>query len=203
MSWHHGDWLAFAQAAAAVVAIIGAFGVVFFQHNLEVLRAEAKERQESARLIGMAASFVHETLEFLEKMATEKADPLRTETGAHRAAYSMKLHQHMEALNGIPIAGLATSSAAQRLIAARGLLNEAIHKASRDPTAGQANDHFSCIPAYGAPYAPVTRGLRAIAIALDEELKQFADVRYRCFTRRSWEALRRCGRPRGKISPGN
>jgi hypothetical protein len=80
----------------------------------------------------------------------------------------------MEALNGIPIAGLATSSAAHHLIAARGLLNDAIQKSGRDPTGGQGNDHFSCVPAYGAPYAPVTRGLRAIAAALDEELKRFS-----------------------------
>ena len=34
MSWNHGDWLSFAQAAASTAAIIGAYGVVFVQARL-------------------------------------------------------------------------------------------------------------------------------------------------------------------------
>jgi hypothetical protein len=34
MSWNHGDWLSFAQAAASTAAIIGAYGVVFVQAHL-------------------------------------------------------------------------------------------------------------------------------------------------------------------------
>jgi hypothetical protein len=36
MSWHHGDWLSFAQAAGSIIAIFGAFGAVLFQHSMHV-----------------------------------------------------------------------------------------------------------------------------------------------------------------------
>lgn len=34
MSWNHGDWLSFAQAAASTAAIIGAYDVVFVQARI-------------------------------------------------------------------------------------------------------------------------------------------------------------------------
>ncbi|WP_154234694.1 hypothetical protein [Burkholderia pseudomallei] len=47
MSWHRADWLAFAQAMAAVVGIFGAFGVVFLQNFFE--RSRNRKRQKSVR----------------------------------------------------------------------------------------------------------------------------------------------------------
>nr|WP_315596123.1 hypothetical protein [uncultured Cupriavidus sp.] len=49
-SFHRGDWLALAQSVASLVAIIGAFGVVFVQHHLDKTREKAAEnaRREKA-----------------------------------------------------------------------------------------------------------------------------------------------------------
>jgi hypothetical protein len=47
MSWHRGDWFSFAQAAVSVLAIAGAYGVVFFQRSLE--KSRSRHRLNSVR----------------------------------------------------------------------------------------------------------------------------------------------------------
>ncbi|WP_154641226.1 hypothetical protein [Burkholderia cenocepacia] len=54
MSWHRGDWLAFAQAAAAVVAILGAFGVVFLQNCFEKSRNRKRLSSVRAAIVEVA-----------------------------------------------------------------------------------------------------------------------------------------------------
>ena len=49
MSWHHGDWLAFAQAAAGVIAIFGAFGVALTQHWLHVRHTDRVAKWDRLR----------------------------------------------------------------------------------------------------------------------------------------------------------
>lgn len=49
MSWHHGDWLTFAQAVASVAAVIGAFGVVIFQHRLHTKHSEQVAARDRLR----------------------------------------------------------------------------------------------------------------------------------------------------------
>ncbi|TAM03707.1 MAG: hypothetical protein EPN70_13335 [Paraburkholderia sp.] len=49
MSWHHGDWLSFAQAAASTLAVAGAFGVVFFQHWIHVRHTGRVEERDRLR----------------------------------------------------------------------------------------------------------------------------------------------------------
>jgi len=56
MSWHHGDWLSFAQAAAAIAAIIGAYGVVFVQAHL------SKRAQRESLLSVIKAAHGHAKL---------------------------------------------------------------------------------------------------------------------------------------------
>lgn len=45
MSWHHQDWLSLAQAAATLIAIVGAFGVVFLQRRFEDKRNERRNSE--------------------------------------------------------------------------------------------------------------------------------------------------------------
>ncbi|WP_175785366.1 hypothetical protein [Burkholderia ambifaria] len=49
MSWHHGDWLAFAQAGAGVIAIFGAFGVALTQHWLHARHTDRVEKWDRLR----------------------------------------------------------------------------------------------------------------------------------------------------------
>lgn len=56
MSWHHEDWLSFAQAAAATAAIIGAYGVVFVQARL------SKRAQRVSMLSVIKAAHSHAKL---------------------------------------------------------------------------------------------------------------------------------------------
>lgn len=56
MSWHHEDWLSFAQAAASTLAIIGAYGVVFVQARL------SKRAQRESMLSVIEAAYGHAKL---------------------------------------------------------------------------------------------------------------------------------------------
>lgn len=56
MSWNHGDWLSFAQAAASTVAIIGAYGVVFVQAHL------ARRAQRESMFSVIEAAYGHAKL---------------------------------------------------------------------------------------------------------------------------------------------
>jgi hypothetical protein len=47
MSWHRVDWLSFAQAVAATLAVIAAFTVVFTQNRLERQRQRERDWQRA------------------------------------------------------------------------------------------------------------------------------------------------------------
>ncbi|MGY6129139.1 hypothetical protein ACW9YV_27905 (plasmid) [Paraburkholderia strydomiana] len=50
MSWHHGDWLSFAQAVAATLAVFVALGVVFVQDHVQ-RRNATNEAERKARVL--------------------------------------------------------------------------------------------------------------------------------------------------------
>ncbi|WP_427310517.1 hypothetical protein [Cupriavidus sp. H39] len=53
-SFHRGDWLSLAQSVASMIAIVGAFGVVFLQHHLQRDREAAAERAKFNRVLALA-----------------------------------------------------------------------------------------------------------------------------------------------------
>jgi hypothetical protein len=63
MSWHHGDWLAFAQAIAGVLAVVGAFGVVFLQHWIQASHARRTAGLERLRDRYRASTYVEALIE--------------------------------------------------------------------------------------------------------------------------------------------
>ncbi|WP_155741273.1 hypothetical protein [Burkholderia pseudomultivorans] len=63
MSWHHGDWLAFAQAVAGVLAIVGAFGVALTQHSMHVRHAERVAARDRLRDRYRAATYAEALLQ--------------------------------------------------------------------------------------------------------------------------------------------
>lgn len=172
-AFHRADWLSVAQTAASIIAIAGAFGVVFLQHHLERRREHKRENAESARLIGMAASFARDAYHTVGEMEAAKSDPLKTETAEDRARYRLSLMQILETLNGIPISQLATVESARLLIRVRDELNRAIHLASRDPAANLAHDHVSGSEQYGQPYRPIWNNIHEASQLLREERSKF------------------------------
>jgi hypothetical protein len=172
-AFHRADWLSLTQTVASLVAIGGAFGVVFLQHHLEQRREKQRRNEESARLVGMAAAFARDAYLAVGAMEAAKSNPLNTETGEHRRRDRLMLFQILESLNGIPIAQLATVQAARLLISVRDELNEAIQLAARDPAAGAAHDHVSCGEQYGLPYRGIWNRIREASELLKEEEKKF------------------------------
>ncbi|WP_272545688.1 hypothetical protein PPH94_008320 [Burkholderia cepacia] len=70
MSWHHGDWLSFAQAVVSAAAILGAFGVVFVQEHLQKA-ARGRERDAERDVAHkIAVIFVARALETVEDLLT-------------------------------------------------------------------------------------------------------------------------------------
>jgi hypothetical protein len=163
---------AWVQAIGSILAICGAFGVVFLQHWLQRRRDMQKERAEAARLIGMAASFAADAHSVVDSIERLKSDPLMTETTADRQRDRRRLAQTLEALNGIPIAGIATVEAARDLINTRNYLTRAIHLASHEPS-DFPNGHVPCHDAYGAPYRFLRDGLDRASDGLLREVKRF------------------------------
>jgi len=172
-AFHRADWLSVVQTAASIIAIAGAFAVVFLQHHLEKRREQKHENGDSARLRGMAASFARDAYLTVGEMEAAKSDPLKTETGEDRVRYRLRLLQILEALNGIPISQLATVESARLLIRVRDELNKAIQLASRDPVANGANDHVSCSKQYGLPYIPIWNTIREASVLLRDERARF------------------------------
>ncbi|MBN3838877.1 hypothetical protein [Burkholderia sp. Ac-20349] len=63
MSWHRGDWLAFAQAAASTIAVAAAFGVVFVQHQMHVRHTNRVAERERLRDRYQAATYAEALLQ--------------------------------------------------------------------------------------------------------------------------------------------
>ncbi|NIF39511.1 hypothetical protein F3J14_01040 [Burkholderia sp. Tr-862] len=63
MSWHHGDWLAFAQAVVAALAIVGAFAVVFVQHSMHVRHADRSAERDRLRERYRASTYAEALLQ--------------------------------------------------------------------------------------------------------------------------------------------
>lgn len=63
MSWHHGDWLAFAQASAAVLAVVGAFVVVLLQHSMHVRHTDRMAERDRLRGRYRAATYAEALLQ--------------------------------------------------------------------------------------------------------------------------------------------
>jgi hypothetical protein len=74
MSWHHGDWLAFSQAVAAVLAIFGAFGVVFLQHYLQGRREAKTSTMDRLRERFRASTYAEALIGSAEKASREILD---------------------------------------------------------------------------------------------------------------------------------
>lgn len=96
-SFHRGDWLSLAQAVAAILAIIGAFVVVFLQHHLERKReaeAEAEKLKKTQFLAAWTVRKLHKIIvelvgvnekayiEAFGNLATERVRDIRSAMAA-------------------------------------------------------------------------------------------------------------------------
>lgn len=172
-SFHRGDWLSLAQSIASIIAIGGAFGVVFLQHHLDRRRERRRENEESRRLIGMAESFARDAYYAVGRMDEAKSNALATETAQDRAYYRARLAEIQSALEGIPVSMLATVEAARLLISVRNELAKAVRLAEHDPAANAPHDHISCGGDYGLPYRPIWSNIKDSYQLLGEERARF------------------------------
>ncbi|KVL18693.1 hypothetical protein [Burkholderia cepacia] len=131
MSWHHGDWLSFAQAAASAAAILGAFGVVFLQHHLEGIRRRAAEHADARRVLTIAYEFTKKAWIVVSKVSNLLSNPDRVADESDWQKYRSELYQSLEALNGLPINVLPTAEAAEQIIRARSELASACFEADK------------------------------------------------------------------------
>lgn len=115
MSWHHGDWLALAQVLASIFAIIGAYGVVFYQDHL------AEGRNIKRR--GSVRTAIVEITRKAGQLARELHDPTNAYKGigtweqyrAFRARQLMEYHDLVAALPGQDIAEISLLEVAMNL----------------------------------------------------------------------------------------
>lgn len=108
MSWHHGDWLSFAQAAASTAAIIGAYGVVFVQDRLS-----QRARRESMFSLIKAA---HSHAKLFEAALDDDDARLKMYAVYHPSLIDSLL----ELLNKLPVSALGSDAAIGAFIMFRG-----------------------------------------------------------------------------------
>jgi hypothetical protein len=152
MSWHHGDWLAFVQAAASIIAILGAFGVVFLQHWLE----ERRKRHEDRRILTLTRDFIYAAYQAVGGIDEYRSNAGNVETANRRNAQLRDLTQRLEALNAIQISMLPTAEAVRHLVRARNEVSNAIPliAAPTEPV------KMTCGEPYGQRWRPVVGALR-------------------------------------------
>jgi hypothetical protein len=123
--------LALAQAVAATIAIIGAFGAVLLQHELENRRRRADKREDAFRVLFIAFEFVLRASRVVQGVSYAKNDPNCIETEVDRRRQINELSQALEAMNGISITELPTALAADDLMRARSALSAALFDESK------------------------------------------------------------------------
>ncbi|WP_261533601.1 hypothetical protein [Burkholderia multivorans] len=63
MSWHRGDWLAFAQAAASTAAVVVAVGIVFVQDWMQSRAAKKDRLRDRYRCSTYAAALIQNAID--------------------------------------------------------------------------------------------------------------------------------------------
>ncbi|WP_175804988.1 hypothetical protein [Burkholderia ambifaria] len=170
MSWHHGDWLSFAQAVVSAAAILGAFGVVFLQHHLEAIRRRAAEQADARRVLMIAYAFTKKAWIIVSKVSSLLSNPERVADEADRRKYRSELYQSLEELNGLPINALPTAEAAEQIIRARSELAAACFEADKPRPNDQAGSLL-----LGAPWAKWEARLADVMKILSQERDKFSE----------------------------
>jgi hypothetical protein len=115
MSWNHGDWLSFAQAAASTAAIIGAYGVVFFQdrlgesHNAKRRKAVRLAIVEIASKASLLTNEIYDPMDAYQQVGTW--DQYRAFRGRQLGEY----HDLVAALPGQDIAEIGLLDVTMKL----------------------------------------------------------------------------------------
>lgn len=170
MSWHHGDYLALAQAVSALLAVVAAFVIVFLQHRLEEKRRLATERANVHRVLRIAAAFVSRAHKAVRDISAARNDVQLVEREVDRKKYRSQLLQLLEAMNGLVISDMPTATSAEQLIRARSELAAASFEMSkhRDTDGVGSNE-------YGAPWLKWEARLVDAAKILREEAAKFGE----------------------------
>lgn len=115
MSWHHEDWLSFAQAAASTAAIIGAYGVVFVQDRLGESHNEKRRKSVRSAIIEIATKARLFTYEIYDPMDVYQQVGTWDQYRAFRGRQLGEYHDLVAALPGQDIAEIGLLDVTMKL----------------------------------------------------------------------------------------
>ncbi|WP_148283870.1 hypothetical protein [Burkholderia cepacia] len=75
-SFHRSDWLSLAQTGASILAIAGAYGVVFFQHHLQSKREQDRELEGAKFQFGGWHGIANEAIRLIMDLPCEPTTAL-------------------------------------------------------------------------------------------------------------------------------
>lgn len=127
MSWHHGDYLALAQAVAALCAIVGAYGVVFMQESFQ----QRRNRRTQLALrdgIGSLTQRAHTLVERIENTdLARELNALGQDTGTaekYRISIKRRAQSMLASLDQIPLSSAADADCVDVILYLREGLTE-------------------------------------------------------------------------------
>ncbi|WP_165186458.1 hypothetical protein [Paraburkholderia dioscoreae] len=116
MSWHHGDYLSLAQAIAAMLAVFGAFGVVFVQRHFEAMkqaeadrRSDIQTKREMQDVIRVARLVVETLVLTLDEAREAVGKQHFSAVSSH--TLEQRIDEHIAQIRQIPLYGLPTHAA--------------------------------------------------------------------------------------------
>jgi hypothetical protein len=115
MSWHHGDWLSFAQAVASTLAIAGAYGVVFLQDWLGERRNAKRRKAVCLAIVEIASKARALTNEIYDPVNVYHQVGTWEQYRAFRGRQLEEYHDLVAALSGQDIAEIGLLDVAMKL----------------------------------------------------------------------------------------
>ena len=174
MSWHLGDWLSFSQAAASTAAIMGAFGVVFYQHSLEQRRRRQDERAAAWQVLRIASMLARSAKDRAEGIGGTRSREDFDETPEMRDRQKQEMLEILSELDAIPLSTIPTREAMEYFIKIKRLVREALVEIDRCPI---PTSNMVCGNIYGRPWIRLRNELDEAARVLEWQTKQFGSGR--------------------------
>jgi hypothetical protein len=171
-SFHRTEWLSLSQTIGTLLAIVGAYGVVFLQHHLERRRREKEARRRVQQYLMLAYQFSEEAFQAASLTFDFRSNPANNESNPDRIKFRTAFVQCLNAMQGIEIRHIATARAARQVIRVRNELAYAIN--TIDVNSGGPGGEKPCGEEYGESLSQIVNHLRDATKELGEELAKLA-----------------------------
>lgn len=172
-SFHRADWLALSQSATTLIAIIGAYGVAFYQHRLEQIRRKREAAEQARQYLTLALGFAFDAMRAVNVVFEFRSNPANSEANADRVKFRSRMTQCLEALLALQIEKIPTVAAVKHLIRARAELAYAINLVNVNAY-GPGGD-VACGEEYGKPLWVIVNRLQEATTKLGDELATFSN----------------------------